>query len=99
MSDVELKYKHVIEKLIPLLRKKFSSSKESSKLIESLQQYDGGDCYAFTVRFEFDLGADSLDVVELIIDIEEQFCISFGDDVAQELKTVKDLLDCMINKI
>jgi len=40
-----------------------------------------------------DLGADSLDAVELIMAIEDEFNLSVSDDVAQELKTVQNLVD------
>jgi len=41
-----------------------------------------------TSRFIEDLGADSLDVVELIMTLEEEFDIDIPDDDAQELATV-----------
>lgn len=40
-----------------------------------------------------DLGADSLDAVELIMAIEDEFEISVSDDVAQKLKTVKQIVE------
>ncbi len=40
-----------------------------------------------------DLGADSLDAVELIMALEEEFDISVSDETAQELKTVKDIVN------
>lgn len=40
-----------------------------------------------------DLGADSLDAVELIMAIEDEFEISVSDDVAQNLKTVQQIVD------
>ena len=40
-----------------------------------------------------DLGADSLDAVELIMAIEDEFDITVSDDVAQELKTVQQIVD------
>jgi acyl carrier protein len=39
-----------------------------------------------------DLGADSLDAVELIMSLEEEFGIEIGPDAAGELKTVDDLV-------
>jgi acyl carrier protein len=38
-----------------------------------------------------DLGADSLDAVELIMALEEEFGIEIPDDHAEELKTVGDV--------
>ena len=40
-----------------------------------------------------DLGADSLDLVELIMSMEEEFDIEISDEKAEELVTVKDAID------
>ena len=40
-----------------------------------------------------DLGADSLDIVELIMAFEEEFEIEIPDDVAEKIKTVKETVD------
>ena len=40
-----------------------------------------------------DLGADSLDSVEIIMDIETAFNIEITDKAAEKLKTVQDLID------
>lgn len=40
-----------------------------------------------------DLGADSLDAVEIIMNLEESFNISIADDAVEKIKTVKDLVD------
>lgn len=40
-----------------------------------------------------DLNADSLDVVELIMAIEEVFGVSIDDSEAEKLETVGDLMD------
>jgi acyl carrier protein len=43
--------------------------------------------------FTKELGADSLDVVELVMAFEEEFGIEIDDEVAGEMATVKDALD------
>ena len=43
--------------------------------------------------FVDDLGADSLDQVELIIALEEEFDISISDDDAEKIATVKDAIE------
>ncbi len=43
--------------------------------------------------FEGDLGADSLDVTSIIIELEEQLGIEISDDDAVEIKTVGDAVD------
>ena len=40
-----------------------------------------------------DLGADSLDIVELIMAFEEEFEIEIPDDAAEKIKTVRDAVD------
>lgn len=40
-----------------------------------------------------DLGADSLDIVELIMAFEEEFGIEIPDEVAEKIKTVKDTVN------
>lgn len=40
-----------------------------------------------------DLGFDSLDVVELTINVEKEFRIDISDDEVSEVKTVKDVID------
>lgn len=43
--------------------------------------------------FVDDLGADSLDTVELIMAFEENFDIEIPDEDAQKIKTVQDVID------
>ncbi len=40
-----------------------------------------------------DLGADSLDVVELVMALEEAFDLEIPDEEAEKIRTVKDILD------
>jgi len=40
-----------------------------------------------------DLGADSLNIVELIMAFEEEFNIEIPDEIAEKIKTVKDAVD------
>jgi acyl carrier protein len=44
-------------------------------------------------RFREDLGADSLDLVELIMELEEQFGGSISDEDAQKIKTVGQAIE------
>jgi acyl carrier protein len=44
-------------------------------------------------KFVEDLGADSLDVVELIMALEEKFEIQIPDSEAEKIQTVKDIVD------
>lgn len=44
-------------------------------------------------RFVEDLGADSLDLVDLVMKLEDEFEVSIDDEQASNLRTVKDALD------
>jgi acyl carrier protein len=46
-----------------------------------------------------DLGADSLDIVELIMAIEEEFEIEVPDEDAEKLLTVQETIDYVLGKI
>lgn len=49
--------------------------------------------------FTKELGADSLDVVELVMAFEEEFEIEIDDEVAGEMATVEDALKYIENAI
>ena len=40
-----------------------------------------------------DLGADSLDLVEMLLSMEEEFGITISDEQTENIKTVKDIVD------
>lgn len=44
-------------------------------------------------KFVDDLGADSLDLTELIMSMEEEFDIEIADDDAQKIQKVQDAID------
>ncbi|QFQ32177.1 acyl carrier protein [Buchnera aphidicola] len=46
-----------------------------------------------------DLGADSLDIVELIMTLEEDFSIEISDNEAEKIKTVQNAVDFINNKL
>ncbi|NPA13048.1 MAG: acyl carrier protein [Aquificae bacterium] len=49
-------------------------------------------------KFTDDLGADSLDVVELIMAFEEEFDIEIPDEDAQKITTVGDVIEYIKSK-
>ena len=49
-------------------------------------------------KFVEDLGADSLDVVELVMALEEKFDIEIPDDEAEKIQTVQDVVNYIENK-
>ena len=46
-----------------------------------------------TASFVDDLGADSLDTVELVMALEENFDIEIPDDAAEKIRTVQDAIE------
>ena len=66
------------EKIINLIADKLGKKKEIIKMESRLVE---------------DLGADSLDVVELIMTFEEEFGVSLPDEDVSKLKTVGDIAD------
>ena len=63
------------EKLIPLIAEKLGVE-ESEVTMEA--------------KFIDDLGADSLDIVELVMDLEEEFDLEIPDEEAEKIQTVGD---------
>ena len=51
-----------------------------------------------TASFIDDLGADSLDTVELVMAFEEEFGCEIPDDAAEKIQTVKDAIDYIKSK-
>jgi len=48
--------------------------------------------------FTTDLGADSLDTVELVMALEEKFDIEIPDDEAEKIQTVQDVINYIEGK-
>jgi len=46
-----------------------------------------------STSFTEDVGADSLDIVELVMELEEEFEITIPDDQAEKIKTVGEAID------
>ena len=51
-----------------------------------------------SASFQEDLGADSLDVVELVMALEEEFSIDIPDEEVGEIKTVGDAVNYISKK-
>jgi len=46
-----------------------------------------------------DLGADSLDIVELVMTMEEEFDLEIPDEDAEKIKTVNDVVNYIKTKV
>lgn len=66
------------QKVIEVIAEKLSIPKENITL---------------EATFKNDLGADSLDIVEMIMSFEETFGIEIKDEDAEKIKVVKDAVD------
>ncbi len=51
-----------------------------------------------SARFIYDLGADSLDTVELVMAFEEEFGIEIPDDAAESIRTFGDAVKFITEK-
>ena len=56
--------------------------------------WNAGDGIALNTRFAEDLGADSFDMLELVVDVERRFGVQIPD--AKDIKTVEDLIRCIV---
>ena len=45
-----------------------------------------------------DLGADSLDLVELIMEMEEVFSVEIADEELEKIRTIKDVIEFLTKK-
>jgi acyl carrier protein len=84
-----MEYKTEIkEKVLEIVSEQFDTPLEEISLIDRLMK---------------DLNADSLDIVEVIMAIEEEFCIEITDIEAENLcikdETVEDLINLVIGKL
>ena len=71
------------EKVITLIMEQLDVTKEECKLEAS---------------FIADLGADSLDLVELIMAMEENFGIEIADSELEKIRTIQDAIDFLKSK-
>ena len=65
------------------------------KIREIIVEQLGVDADEVTAEASFveDLGADSLDTVELIMAFEEEFSVEISDDEAEKIRKVKDAVE------
>jgi len=73
----------VFEKVRKIIAKELNLKEEDIKLESRLAE---------------DLGADSLDAVELIMAIEEEFDVTVSDESAQGIRTVRDIVEYLEKK-
>ncbi len=76
------------------MRKENIMSDIKAKIAEIVADRLGVEAEKVTAEASFidDLGADSLDIVELVMAFEEEFGIDIPDDAAEKILTVKDAI-------
>jgi len=82
--DMKLDAKQLEEKVIKIVAEKLNIDEKNVTLAS---------------RFQEDLGADSLDIVELLMEIEEEFGVNISDEESERLKTVGDALKFISAKL
>ena len=70
------------QKIVKLIAEKLNKKVEEVKMESRLVE---------------DLGADSLDVVELVMSFEDEFGIALPDEDVANLKTIKDIVEYITN--
>ena len=73
---------------------------EETKIINIIANQLGvdKDMVTHSANIVDDLGADSLDVVELVMALEEAFDTEIPDEEAEKIRTVQDIFDYMKKK-
>jgi len=74
----------IFEKVAKIIEEQLNISKDEIKLDS---------------KFVEDLGADSLDIVELMMSLEEQFGIEIPDSEAEKMQTVGDVVEYIKSKL
>jgi acyl carrier protein len=82
--DMKLDAKQLEEKVIKIVAEKLNIEEKNITLAS---------------RFQEDLGADSLDIVELLMEIEEEFGVNISDEESERLKTVGDAMKFISTKL
>ena len=67
----------------------------AERVIDIVAEQLGVDKEKITAETSFvnDLGADSLDTVELVMELEEEFDINIPDDAAEKIQTVGEAIE------
>ena len=76
-------------------RERWNMSETAERVKKIVVEHLGveGDKVTEEASFIDDLGADSLDIVELVMAFEEEFGVEIPDDAAEKITTVKDAID------
>lgn len=70
-----------------------------ARVIRVIEQQLGASSPKLADRLVEDLGADSLDTIELVMAVEDEFGIEISDDEAEACRTVQDSVDLLARKL
>jgi acyl carrier protein len=86
--------------MAPQAGDRYAMSDTTEKVRKIVVEHLGVDEGKVTPEASFidDLGADSLDTVELVMAFEEAFGVEIPDDAAEKITTVKDAIDYIENQ-
>lgn len=69
-----------------------------NKVIEDHLGIPNAARYGDDASFVDDLGCDSLDAVEIVMEVEEQWCITISEDEAGGIRSIKDMISLIEKK-
>ena len=77
-----------------------SEQEELDKVIQLISERFSVDVLKITkdTTFQEDLGADSLDVVELVMELEDAFGIQISDEDAEQIVTIGDAVNYIVSQ-
>jgi acyl carrier protein len=80
-------------------RRKVTMSETADRVKKIVVEHLGVEADKVTEDASFidDLGADSLDIVELVMAFEEEFGVEIPDDAAEKITTVRDAIEYIDN--
>lgn len=84
---------------VQLVSQQYTQDEVESAVIEILEEQLRVSDVFLNSRIIGDLGADSLDAVELIMQVEERFDIAIPDEEAENIVTVQQLIQLIMHKL
>jgi acyl carrier protein len=79
-----------------------TSERDINFIVRDIMMYKLGleqDQLQDTARLQDDLGIDSLDIIELKMEIENKFSITFSEEEAEKMHTVGSIIRCVQTKM
>ncbi len=83
---------------IVMVEKKAKILKKVEEVLRNHLDLSSDDIVGEETSIVEDLGADSLDVVELVMQLEKEFGVKISDEEAKSLKTVGNVVDALVDK-